>query len=342
MTLSKLPMQKILVIVFFASLISAIVSTSLLFGSLNKRTPEVSNIAERLQRYTPENPQKTDFNILLLGQGGAGHSGGGLTDAMLLANVNTRSKKVNLIAIPRDIWVDNFKINSAYTVSVEKTKAAAEKVTGLPIDYYAAIDFSRFEQAIDALGGITVDVPVSFTDRFYPIKGEENNLCGKSLEEAEALKAQYSGFGLEKQYECRYETLSFSQGPTEMDGVTALKFVRSRHSAEHGGDFARGERQQAVLSAVYKKLISLDALENIDEFFVKFSQIIKSDISEEDVVEILSKVGNPADYTLHNINLNTDNYLQSSTSLDGQYILVPKAGNGNWQRVHEFIKSELK
>jgi anionic cell wall polymer biosynthesis LytR-Cps2A-Psr (LCP) family protein len=335
--------MKILRIAFLASLVSAVVSTTLLYKSLSgSRETKPSAILEQVQTHIPKEPDKTSFNILLMGYGGAGHSGGGLADAILLANVNTLTKVVNLIAVPRDIWIENMKINSAFAESAVKAKSVVEKVTGLPVDYYAAIDFSRFERAIDVLGGITVDVPVAFTDRFYPIKGEENNLCDYALEQVEQFKAQFSGFELEKQFACRYETLNFRQESTPMNGATALKFVRSRHAAEHGGDFARGVRQQAVLTAARNKLISLDVLKNIDEFFAEFSKLIVSDVDEEDVIEILSLTGNPSEYTSKNINISADNYLQSSVSLDGQYILIPKAGSGNWQEVHGFIKSEIK
>lgn len=339
----KLLSKKILYIIFFASLVSAIVSTTLLYKSMaGKRTAEAPGILERLENYEPKDPSKNEFNILLLGYGGKGHSGGGLSDAIILVNVNTASKNANLVAIPRDIWVDNFKINSAYAVSVEAAKAAVEKVTGLPVDFYAAVDFSRFERAIDALGGVEVSVPVAFDDYFYPVAGLENELCGMGPEKIEEVHRLYSGFELEKQFTCRYEHLHFERGLQIMDGVTALKFIRSRHSDTHGGDFARGVREQAVLTALRNKLVSLDVLNNINEFFDQFSHLVVSDIKEEDVVELLSRLGNPGEYTSFNINISTENYLQSSTSADRQYILIPKAGNGNWQAVHSFIKNELK
>src|SRR3990167_1609708 len=343
MKLPKLTTRAVLFMAFFVSLVSALVTTTLLYTSISrkKETPKTSAILEKLEGHSQENPEKTEFNVLLLGYGGAGHSGGGLSDAMILANINTTSKNVNLIAIPRDIWVDNFKINAAYTVSVEATKQAVEKVTGLPVDYYAAVDFSRFESAINALGGISVDVPVAFDDFFYPIKGLENELCGMTPEKMAEVHRLYSGFELEKQFTCRYEHLHFDTGTQLMDGATALKFIRSRHSDQHGGDFARGVQQQAVLTAVRNKLISLDALTNIDDFFAEFSQLIVSDITEKDIIEFLSQAGDPSEYTSSNINISTDNYLQNSVSSDGQYILNPKAGAGNWEAVHTFIKRGL-
>lgn len=364
--------KKIIFVALVVSILSAVVTTTILFKG-RKNTggvPITSSILEKLEGHTPEDPEKTHFNVLLLGYGGAGHSGGGLADALVLANINTVTNKVNLIAIPRDIWVplplrsdlkQNFKINAAFAIGNddggyvlkepqykgehgggEMAKYSVELVTGQEVDYYVGVDFNSFERAIDAIGGINVDVPVSFTDEFYPIKGEENNLCGKSLEEAEALKAQYSGFELEKQYTCRYESPSFTKGPMQMDGKTALKFVRSRHSSQHGGDFARGQRQQAVLTATRNKLISLDALTKIDEFYSELSGLIRTDLKEMDVVEVLSLTGDPLKYEATNINIDTNNYLNNSVSSDGQYILIPKAGNGNWDEVHKFVSDAIK
>lgn len=371
MSLLRAHIKTIVFVALVASVVSALLTA--VFYAQNKPkhmgTPR-SSILQQIDTHTPEDPKKTSFNILLLGHGGAGHAGGGLSDALVLANIDTLTNKVSLISIPRDIWVplplrsdykQNFKINAAYAIGNddkgyplkqpefsghhgggEMAKYAVEMVTGQKVDYYVAVDFSSFTRAIDAIGGINVDVPVSFTDEYYPIKGEEDNLCGKEMPEVEALKAQYSGFELEKQYTCRYEALTFSKGPTQMDGATALKFVRSRHSSQHGGDFARGQRQQAVLTAARNKLISLDALNKIDDFFAEFSTLLQSDIAESDIIEILSITGDPLKYESKNINIDTNNLLDNSVSNDGQFILIPKAGAGDFTAIHEFIKNELK
>jgi len=130
---------------------------------------------------------------------------------------------------------------------------------------------------------------------------------------------------LEKQFECRYETLEFKKGITHMDGETALKFIRSRHSEEHGNDFARGERTQAVLTAIKNKLLSLEIVENVDEFYAEFSQMISTDINEDKILEIITKVGNVSDYSYNKLQITKDNLLDSSTSSDGQKHLERQA-----------------
>ena len=76
------------------------------------------------------------FNILLLGYGGAGHSGGGLTDSITLANVDTKEKTATLVSIPRDLWIalpvdydnkQNYKINAAYAIGGDDNKYPNKK-----------------------------------------------------------------------------------------------------------------------------------------------------------------------------------------------------------------------
>jgi anionic cell wall polymer biosynthesis LytR-Cps2A-Psr (LCP) family protein len=287
----------------------------------------------------------------------------------MLAQVDVDSKKVFLISIPRDTWVDlpvrsdqteYHKINFAHAIGVdddryplkeprfkdehgggELAKVAVEKVTGILPDFYIGVNFSSFEAAIDELGGITVDVPVSFIDRFYPVKGLENEPCGKSPDEIARLTNELSGFQLEKQFECRYEVLEFTQGETEMDGETALKFVRSRHSEQHGGDFARSQRQQAVLEAVKEKLLSLEVLDDIPGFYEKFIEMISTDLTVPEIIEISKALGNPYEYEIVDVRISDENVLVNSRSNDGQFILIPKAGIGNWDEIHKFVEENI-
>ena len=366
-----MPVKKIFYVLFPISLISAIFLVYLLLTTPEKRSSTIKgpSFADLLKDHTPMEPEKTTYNVLILGYGGAGHSGGGLADAQILASIDTENKKVTLIAIPRDSWVNlpvketgslHHKINAAFAIGNssslvadkadlftgpdgggELAKVAAKIVTGLDVDHYMAINFNRFVGAIDALGGIEVDVPVAFTDHYFPIPGLEDEPCGIELQKSEELKIKYSGFELEKQYECRYETLTFTKGPTQMDGETALKFIRSRHSSEHGGDFARGVREQAVLIAIKNKLLSLEALDNLDEFYDQYRKMILTDIDKEAIVEVLPKLGMPSDYEINKLNITTDNYLINSTSSDGQYILIPQAGQDNYSQIHSYIKNNL-
>jgi LCP family protein required for cell wall assembly len=318
---------------------------------------------------TPTPDPQAPFNVLLLGYGGAGHDGGDLTDTMIVGHIEPHAKKVTLISIPRDLWVPiptdgesviYSKINAAYAIGLDDrkypkkldmykgqagggalAKYAVSKVIGDDIRYFASIDFGGFERAIDALGGIDVQVPRTFDDNFYPIKGLEDETCGYSAEELAEIHKKYSGFQLEQQFTCRYEKLHFDKGMTHMDGITALKFVRSRHSDTDGGDFARSQRQQAVLTAVREKVLTLGIVNNFVPFITKLSDVLRTDVSISEGKSLLDILGDPRDYKISTIVLSTDNVLKDGYSSDRQYILLPKAGQDNYSEIQKYIQSQL-
>jgi polyisoprenyl-teichoic acid--peptidoglycan teichoic acid transferase len=364
--------KNILLIVIFSLFVfsvSAFISFKLLNGAMVKE----SRVAVGLTPTTEPTPlpelNKT-FNILLLGYGGAGHSGGALTDVMMIASIDPEKKRITFISLPRDTWMElpaavdkreRHKINAAYAIGVdhkkypkkelqyqnehgggEMAKYAVTTITDLPIRFYAAVDFSGFEKAIDILGGVEVNVPVAFDDYFYPVKGLENLDCGKSAEEIASLSQKLSGFQLEKQFPCRYEHLRFEKGNVMMDGKTALKFVRSRHSDQHGGDFARSQRQQALLLGLREKVISMGFISKADDVFSQLGGVIKTDFDKNALSYILSTQGDISKYEIKMVNLSTNNVFKESKSFDGQYILIPKAGDSDWKEIKAFVAKELE
>lgn len=317
----------------------------------------------------PSNSNQDSTNILLLGYGGIGHDGGNLADVVMILNFNPKSKEINLISIPRDLWVEipvrsdiseKHKINFVHAIGLDDkkyplkepqykgdggggtmAKKVVSEVSGMQIDYFIAIDFEGFKKIIDTLGGVDVDVPVTFDDYFYPIKGKENETCGKPSSEIAKLHKLYKDTELHHQFECRYEHIHFDKGLAHTDGETALKFVRSRASSQHGGDFARSQRQHAVLLGVKDKLISLSSVKKIDELFVQFTKMVKTDLDLNTIRELSKIVGKPQDYKISFISLNEDNVLVSTKSLDGQFILIPKEGEDVWLGVQKFIYENI-
>ncbi len=195
-------------------------------------------------------------NFLIMGREGPGSSRAGtdLTDTMILALVAADGDTV-MLSIPRDLWVSSLraKINTAYYYGEQRqpggggiilAKAAVEEVIGQPVHYAVVIDFAGFEQIIDLIGGVDINVDRSFVDNKFPVPGRENDDCGKDV-----------------QHRCRYQTVQFAAGWQHMDGATALKFVRSRQAeGEEGTDFARSRRQEKLLLALKSKLLSRSVL----------------------------------------------------------------------------------
>jgi len=269
----------------------------------------------------------------------------------MVVNLDTTNKTVTLIFIPRDLWVplpqkmkgkNKIKINEAYSLGgLDLIKQTVSTSIDLPINFSILVDFNYFTQIIDLLGGVDIIIDKTLDDYYYPIAGKELDDCEKTPEELAAINATMSGFLLEKQYACRYEHLHFDAGKTHLDGATALKFARSRHSDQNGGDFDRGLRQQAILIGLKNRLISLGALKNIEKLFAKMSRMVTTDLSPEALTSISSLIINPREYQVKQIVLSEENVLQSSKNSRGQYILIPKAGEDNFSEIHNLFKKPL-
>ncbi len=284
--------------------------------------------------------QKGVYNTVLLGYGGGNHAGSLLTDSIIVVHVDTNKKTAALISIPRDLWVTgNHKINAEASINGFANEGGVIKnITGLPIDYFLAVDFSGFTKLIDNIGGVSVTVPKTFDDPFYPITGLENETCGKSADEIAALKAKYSDYQLETQFTCRYEHLHFNAGPATLDGATALKFARSRHG---DSDFSRSERQFAVLRGVLAKLISLHVLDKTASTIDTLIAMVKTNLSASAIKSLIEVVGDTGTYKITDIHLTTANLLNEGKSSAGAYILNPKAGMFNFNEIKSYLQQNI-
>ncbi|MBI4099570.1 LCP family protein [Candidatus Microgenomates bacterium] len=324
-----------IVLIFFLPLFR--LGKEVLFGPVN-----VFSVV--FQRPSELKSDAGQTNILLLGIGGPEHDGPNLTDTMIVASFKlpiddktaSATPAVNLISLPRDIYLDSLggKINTAYAVGFEKgpdvglvmAKATVSEVTGLPIHYVVVVDFSVFEKIVDIVGGVDVTVEREFTDKEYPLDGKENDQCGGDPE-----------------FKCRYETIQFSAGFQHMDGATALKFVRSRHAdGDEGTDFARAKRQQLVLAALKAKLFSGNLLlspSRILEIYNQLKTHINTDLSPNEANQIINVALKFRQAQFKNVVLGLDQ-LENPPIDDRGWILTPKGGD--WSVVHDFVKSTLQ
>lgn len=275
-------------------------------------------------------------NFLLLGKGGEGHDAPDLTDTIIFGSLSLKEKDLILVSLPRDIWVADIraKINSAYYWGEQKKEgggfvlagASVEEVVGAPIFYSVLIDFAGFKDIIDAVEGVRVEVENSFTDEKYPIPGKENDRCGGDLE-----------------YLCRYETISFQKGSQEMDGETALKFVRSRNAeGDEGTDIARARRQQKIITAIKDRVISLEIIfspKKITRLLEAVGKSVETDLSQKELAYFLKRLA------IVNGNLNPlvlpEEFLinpPTSSRYDNLYVFISE---DNWESVHEWIDELL-
>ena len=253
------------------------------------------------------------------------------------------------------------------TGTPELVKQAVQKVTGLTVDNVVTVDFAGFEKAVDALGGIDVTVLKTFDDYGYPIEGKENDLCGRDADFAQIEKYLKPGYDeAEKQqlfkdkpelekffnditikdppsdaFPCRYEHLHFDAGKVHMDGATALKYVRSRHSLQDGSDFGRGERQQQFVKAIKNKLLNVSILTNVFPLMDQLKDHISIDVSSDELKKFMAEAKDLTSYRILGLHMSDTDYLKSSYSDYGGYILVPRTGMDNWSEIKTMIHNGI-
>ena len=213
---------------------------------------------------------KNRTNILVLGTGGAEHDGGNLTDTIMIASLNKAKHTVSIVSIPRDLWLDfpgygSSRVNKIYDTLKDKygseqaldiLKEGIQNISNVSIPYYVKIDFEGFKQVIDTLGGIEITVEKSIYDTSYPTEDKA------------------------------YEIFTLEAGTQIMDGETALKYARSRHSTS---DFDRALRQQAIINAIKEKgketnIISSPLL--LKRLYEDFSDHIETNLKTTELISV--------------------------------------------------------
>jgi len=276
------------------------------------------------------------MNFLILGVRGADHKAFDLTDTMMVVLANQESKKILLLSLPRDIWITPLKtkINTLYHYGGSQLVAReVEKIIGQPIDKVLVVDFRSFEEIIDFVGGVEIEVDHSFDDFYYPIPGKENDLCDNDPE-----------------FSCRYEHLYFESGWQAMDGERALKFVRSRNAqGEDGTDFSRNKRQQKLIIALKNKLLSTSFLldpQKARGLVEVINRNLETDITRDDYAS-LSKFFLPF---LQNLQLETlvlnggifdekELLYHPQYHSSNQWVLLP--AGGDWEKVESFVEDKI-
>jgi len=265
-----------------------------------------------------KNSNGNRINILLAGVGGDGHDGPQLTDTIILASLDTQTKKVALLSIPRDLYVPMplagygwRKINNVNAYGeMDKVGSgmpllaqSVEKIFNIPIHYYIKVDFRAFKDVVDQLDGITVDVDNSFSDYQYPT------------------------------YDYKTQTISFEKGKQHFDGERALQFVRSRHGNNgEGSDFGRSRRQQKVIMAIKDKALASYGIMNIGKIINVINALqknISTNLEPWEIVKIAQDFKNVNFDDIEHVVLDDSpkNLLYSSITPDGAYILLPKGNN---------------
>lgn len=277
-------------------------------------------------------------NILLLGKGGDGHEAPDLTDTILIASIDPVQKKAALLSIPRDMYepsTSNQKINSLYaeekyaarddgkneneaeTAGLSAIQSKVSERMGIPIHYRIMVDFSGFEQAIDTVGGIDINV------------SEQNTVY-------EVLFDHAAG----RQY-----VLDVKAGQQHFDGKRALFYSRSRMTSARG-DFDRAERQRLVMIALKDKILSAGTFSNpvrVSQLIDNFGDHVRANLSIGEVMRIYEIGKSIPSNEIASISLvDAPNNFLTGANINGQSVQQPKAGPNDFSEIQNFVRNVLR
>ncbi len=262
----------------------------------------------------PNWDKKERVNILLLGLD-TREENNTRSDTMIIVSVDPANKTVGMMSIPRDLWVSipgfgENRINAAYQFGLGNDAlgggpglavATVEQNLGLPIHYFAQIDFAGFQRVVDALDGITVDVPRPLIDNEYPAENFS------------------------------FMRLYVPGGLQHMDGRTALQYVRSRHA---DSDLSRNQRQQAVLLAIKQKGLQLGILSKLNNLLTQLQGAIKTDLSISQAGSLAQLAQQVPAANIHSYAIDAN--MTSQQQINGQDVLVP-----DWTQIHAAVRQML-
>jgi len=233
-------------------------------------------IAESVKTGVQQAPQVDVFghkNVLILGLDTLESRPGSkpLTDTILLASYNVHTNSISLVSLPRDLWSDSsqVKINALYAEAIDLgtnpeffVTNEIEQLTGLSIHHTVVLTLDTVAQLVDTIGGVPITIDQPFTDPLFPRSDVDVTVVRDPAQ--------------------LYETITFEQGAQVLDGNTAVKFARSRHATgSEGSDLARAARQQKLVEAVVRKLLTPEiftqpkVLEHLVQLYsAKFAQTL--------------------------------------------------------------------
>jgi LCP family protein required for cell wall assembly len=211
---------------------------------------------------------KGTTNVLLLGSDApVGDGGVKRTDTMIVVSINRDGPTASMVSLPRDLYVylpggPINRLNAAITLGgVNLLKQTILYNFGIPIHYFARVDFEGFEEIVDGIGGVDLAVSCGFKD--WRIKSPE----------------------LDPEDEDNWYVHELEPGIHQMDGDTALWYARSRLMSN---DFDRGRRQQQLLRAMLNQGVDLGLVAQVPALWGTFQDTVETDMDIGRMLQIAS------------------------------------------------------
>lgn len=254
---------------------------------------QVDNTLDKISGDTPSpvdgkeqpmpRPKEQPVTILLFGLDSREATRTLNTDVIMAVTLNPEQKKGTLVSIPRDTAMQpsgykKDKANAFYSIARRYGKdkeggpdALVKKMFSefldVPVDYLVVVNFKTFEDVVDALGGIEVDVDM--------------NMC--YIDKADGTE------------------IRLKKGLQVLDGKNALDFVRYRKSTpacgaeqtKESGDLERNKRQQLVIQTIIDKTLTLGGVTKVNGLLQAVGDNVTTDIPQDYLVQLIAKYANP-------------------------------------------------
>lgn len=302
------------------------------------------NVLGFFETVTLKGEDQGRVNILLAGTSeddGPLHGGATLTDSIMVASIDTKNNTGFTMSIPRDLWVNygeqciagyQGKINVAYQCGEDVGFSESGYATGgmgllqkivtenfgIPIHYHGKISYNAFKDAVDAVGGVDIEITSDdprgiYDPNFQPQEGGP---------------------------------LKLANGPQQLDGQTALRLARSRNSAGgYGmmrGDFDRTTYQQAMLLALKDKALSAGVITNpakLGELLDAAGDNVVTNFQSSEVRRLYELAKQIENQSVTTIDLASEDVaLLTTGSYNGQSIVRPVAGLTDFSDIQSYLK----
>ncbi len=253
---------KVLIVVILFAVLGVVVYGVKMMVDANKflndsYQPRETAVIEKQEKI---DVQKEPISILLLGldDNDERNIGSARTDSMILVTLNPQEELVSLVSIPRDTYTTieapgyqgKDKINAAFAHGgIDTTIETVSNLMDVPINFYATADFQAFEEIVDALGGVEIDVPFTLT---------EQNAKGEKV-------------------------VDLKEGRHNLNGEEALAFARTRYV---DNDVERGKRQQHVLEAITQKAMSAGSIAKYKSILNALDGHITTDMPSNKILSV--------------------------------------------------------
>lgn len=233
------------------------------YSDLRSTTDDMYEPVEAQEQHTSrqERPLDVDkgedpFSVLIMGVDTDGPDNmAGRSDTLMLLTINPNTEKTSIVSIPRDTYTEIVgrgtmdKINHAYAFGgTSMTVNSVQKLFDVPVDYYVSVNMESMQQIVDAVGGIDVVPPLTFSQGEY----------------------------------------TFVEGQTtHMDGPKALAYSRMRKN-DPSGDYGRQHRQRQVIEATMQSVASLDSVMNYRSILGAMSTNMRTNMAFEDMMDMFN------------------------------------------------------